>query len=149
RGQSDLARVRSARRLVVRADRAAPARGRRAKRCDVRPVAVVTGASSGIGAELARVFAANGHDLALVARREQRLQGLAEETAASGRPKPLVVALDLAQRDAGVELGRALAANDCEPQYVVNNAGFGLIGHAAELQRAQQLEMIDLNARTL
>src|SRR5919109_490018 len=96
-----------------------------------RPVAVITGASAGIGAELARVFAANGHDLVLVARREQRLRELAEEIAASGRPKPLVLGLDLARRDAGTELGRALAAGDCEPQYVVNNAGFGLIGHAA------------------
>jgi short-subunit dehydrogenase len=115
----------------------------------MKPVAVITGASAGIGTELARVFAANGHELVLVARREQRLRELAEEIAASGRPKPLVLAVDLAQRDASVELGRALAANGCEPQYVVNNAGFGLIGHAAELDRAQQLEMIDLNARAL
>ncbi|MBX9828215.1 MAG: SDR family oxidoreductase [Xanthobacteraceae bacterium] len=115
----------------------------------MRPVAVVTGASAGIGAELARVFAANGHDLVLVARREQRLRELAEEIAASGRPKPRVVAIDLARRDAGNELGRALAASDCEPQYIVNDAGFGLIGHAAELDRAQQLEMVDVNARTL
>ena len=115
----------------------------------MRPVAVITGASAGIGAELARVFAANGHQLALVARREQRLRELAEEIAASGHPKPLVMALDLAQRDAGIQLGRVLAANDCEPQYMVNNAGFGLIGHVAELDRAQQLEIVDVNARTL
>ena len=102
----------------------------------MKPVAVITGASAGIGAELARVFAANGHELALVARREQRLRELAEEIAASGRPKPLVLSADLAQRDASAELGRALAANGCEPQYVVNNAGFGLIGHAAEIDRA-------------
>jgi short-subunit dehydrogenase len=115
----------------------------------VRPVAVITGASAGIGAELARVFAANGHDLVLVARREQRLRELAEEIAAAGRPKPLVLAIDLAQRDVGAELGRALAANGCDPQYMVNNAGFGLVGRAAELDRAQQLEIVDLNARTL
>jgi short-subunit dehydrogenase len=115
----------------------------------MKPVAVITGASAGIGAELARVFAANGHELVLVARREQRLRELADEIAASGRPKPLVLAVDLAQRDAGAELGGALAADGCEPQYVVNNAGFGLIGHAAAIDRAAQLEMIDLNARTL
>jgi uncharacterized protein len=115
----------------------------------MRPVAVITGASAGIGTELARVFAANGHELVLVARREQRLNELAEEIAASGRPKPLVLPVDLAQRDASAELGRALAAHGCAPQYVVNNAGFGLIGHAAEIDRAAQLEMIDLNARAL
>jgi short-subunit dehydrogenase len=115
----------------------------------MRPVAVITGASAGIGTELARVFAANGHELALVARREQRLNELAGEIVASGRPKPLVLPVDLAQRDASAELGRGLAAHGCEPQYVVNNAGFGLIGHAAEIDRAAQLEMIDLNARAL
>ena len=72
------------------ADCAAPTRRHRAKRWGMKPVAVITGASAGIGAELARVFAANGHELALVARREQRLRELAEEIAASGRPKPLV-----------------------------------------------------------
>jgi short-subunit dehydrogenase len=113
------------------------------------PVAVITGASAGIGADLARVFAANGHALALVARREQRLRALADEIAAAGRAKPLVLPLDLAQRDASSVLRKALGDNNCEPQYIVNNAGFGLIGRAAELDRSQQLEMIDLNVRVL
>jgi hypothetical protein len=113
------------------------------------PVAVITGASAGIGADLARVFAANGHALVLVARREQRLRELADEIAATGRSRPAVLPLDLAQRGASSALRKALADNDCEPQYIVNNAGFGLIGRAAELNRAQQLEMIDLNARAL
>jgi len=115
----------------------------------VTPVAVITGASAGIGADLARVFAANGHALALVARRAQRLRDLADEIAAAGRPRPLVLPLDLAARDASSALRKALADHGCEPQYIVNNAGFGLIGRAAELDRAQQLEMIDLNARAL
>ena len=113
------------------------------------PVAVITGASAGIGADLARVFAANGHAVALVARREQRLHELADEIAATGRARPLVLPLDLGQREASLALRKALADNNCEPQYIVNNAGFGLIGRAAELDRAQQLEMIDLNARAL
>ena len=113
------------------------------------PVAVITGASAGIGADLARVFAANGHALVLVARREDRLRELADEIAATGRARPLVLPLDLGQRDAASALGKALADNNSEPQYVVNNAGFGLIGRAAELDRTQQLEMIDLNARAL
>ena len=113
------------------------------------PVAVITGASAGIGADLARVFAANGHALALVARREERLRELADEIAAAGGAKPLVLPLDLARRDASSALRTALADSNCEPQYIVNNAGFGLIGRAAELDRTQQLEMIDLNARAL
>ena len=57
----------------------------------MRPVTLITGASAGIGAELARVFAEHGHELSLVARREHRLLELAEEIAAAGRPRPTVL----------------------------------------------------------
>ena len=60
-----------------------------------RPVAVITGASDGIGAALARIFAANGHELALVARRGDRLEALADEIAANGAVRPLPIELDL------------------------------------------------------
>jgi short-subunit dehydrogenase len=113
------------------------------------PVTIITGASAGIGAELARVFARNGHAPVLVARREERLRALAQEIAASGQPAPLVLAIDLARPDAASRIAAGLAANGLEPQYVVNNAGFGLVGRAADLDHAEQLEMIDLNARTL
>jgi short-subunit dehydrogenase len=113
------------------------------------PVTVITGASAGIGAELARVFAGHGHALALVARREQRLAALAAEIAAAGKPAPLVLAVDLAQPDAAARLGEALAARELAPQYIVNNAGFGLVGRAADLDVAEQLAMIDLNVRAL
>jgi len=113
------------------------------------PVTLITGASAGIGAELARVFARHGHALVLVARREQRLNELAVELAATGRAKPLVLAIDLAASDAAARIGAALAAHALEPQYIVNNAGFGLVGRAADLDRDEQLGMIDLNMRAL
>jgi len=113
------------------------------------PVTLVTGASAGIGTELARVFASHGHALVLVARREQRLNELAAEIAASGRSKPLVLPIDLAEPDAAARIGATLAAHALEPQYIVNNAGFGLVGRAAELDRDEQLGMIDLNMRAL
>ena len=115
----------------------------------MKPVAVITGASAGIGAELARVFADNGHTLALVARREQRLEALAAEIEAKGHPKPLALPIDLALPHAAAWVGNALAAHGLEPEYVVNNAGFGLVGLAADLDRAEQLAMIDLNIRAL
>lgn len=114
-----------------------------------RPVAVITGASAGIGTELARVFATHGHELALVARREARLNALADEIAATGQPRPLVLALDLQERGAAGRLADALARHGVEPEYIVNNAGFGLIGMAADLSRDEQLDMIDLNVRAL
>ena len=116
---------------------------------NLRPVTVITGASSGIGAALARVFARNGHALALVARREDRLHALADEIAAAGGVKPLVIVADLQRGDAVRAIGDALAAQGAEPQFIVNNAGFGLVGSAASLDRDEQLAMIDLNIRAL
>lgn len=113
-----------------------------------RPVTVITGASAGIGVELARVFARNGHELALVARRKERLDVLADEIAAAGKMRPIVVAADLAQEPAR-KIREALAAEGAEPQFIVNNAGFGLVGEAANLDLNEQLEMVDLNVRTL
>jgi uncharacterized protein len=115
----------------------------------LRPVTVITGASAGIGAALAHVFARNGHELALVARREDRLRALADEIAATGRAKPLVIVADLQLPGATLLIGDALAAQGAEPQFMVNNAGFGLVGTAASLDREEELAMIDVNMRAL
>ena len=66
-------------------------------------VTLITGASAGIGTELARVFAANGHRLALVARRADRLEALAAEITAAGGPAPIVIPCDLVQPDSGAD----------------------------------------------
>lgn len=116
---------------------------------NLQPVTVVTGASAGIGAALARIFARNGHRLALVARRDDRLRQLSDEIAASGAPRPLVIVADLAQAGAAGQIDAALAAMGAEPQYVVNSAGFGLVGLASVRDRDEQLTMIDLNVRAL
>jgi short-subunit dehydrogenase len=115
----------------------------------MKPVTLITGASVGIGAELVRVFAQHGHELVLVARREDRLVALADEIAAAGRPRPTVLALDLEKRDAVARIATEFAAHGLEPEIVVNNAGFGLAGAAASLDRDEQLGMIDLNIRAL
>ena len=115
----------------------------------MRPVTLITGASSGIGAELARVFAAHGNELVLVARRETELSALADEIAAAGHTRPTVIALDLARHDTAARLAAELFAAGLEPANVVNNAGFGLAGPAAVLDRDDQLAMIDLNVRAL
>jgi len=115
----------------------------------LRPVTVVTGASAGIGAELARVFGRHGHALVLLARRTERLETLAAEIAASGAPPPLVVTCDLLAPQAVEELARTLQQEGVEPQYLVNNAGFGLVGSAVALPRDEQLAITDLNVRVL
>jgi uncharacterized protein len=110
-------------------------------------VTLITGASAGIGAEFARVFAANGHRVALVARRADRLAALARDIAAHGGATPIVIACDLEQLDAGDKIAAALAAEGVEIEYLVNNAGFGLFGNAVELNRAEQLGIIAVNIR--
>ena len=112
-------------------------------------VTLITGASAGIGAELARVFAANGHRVALTARREDRLAALAKSIAAAGGKPPIVLPCDLESPTAGETIAAALAAAGAEVEYLVNNAGFGLFGKAVELDRAGQLGIIDVNIRAL
>jgi short-subunit dehydrogenase len=112
-------------------------------------VTLITGASAGIGAELARVFAVNGHRVALVARRADRLAALAGEIKPAGGAAPIVIPCDLEQPDAGDKIAAALAAEGVEVEYLVNNAGFGVFGQAVTKDRAEQLGIIAVNIRAL
>ena len=112
-------------------------------------VALITGASAGIGYELAKIFASNGHRVALVARRLDRLNALSDEIVEAGGQRPLIVACDLQNIDAGDLISAALRSADVEAEYLVNNAGFGLMGEWLQLDRIEQLSMIDVNVRAL
>ncbi|MCO5132400.1 MAG: SDR family oxidoreductase [Xanthobacteraceae bacterium] len=112
-------------------------------------VTLITGASSGIGADLARIFAANGHRVALVARRDDRLEALAAAIVAAGGAPPLVIPCDLTRPDAGEVIAATLDAAGVEIDILVNNAGFGLFGPATTLDRAKQLDMVAVNIRAL
>src|SRR3982075_667426 len=105
----------------------------------------ITGASAGIGTELARVFASKGHRLALVDRRGDRLTTLASEIVAAGGTAPILIPCDLEQPDACDKIAAALAAEGVEVEFIVNNAGFGLFGYAIELDREEQLGIIAVN----
>jgi len=112
-------------------------------------ITLITGASAGIGTELARVFAANGHRVALTARRADRLTALAGEITAAGGAAPLLIPCDLQAPDACDKIAAAIGAAGADVEYVVNNAGYGVFGRAIEMDRAAQLGIIAVNIRTL
>jgi uncharacterized protein len=111
--------------------------------------AVVTGASSGIGAEFARQLAARGHHVVLAARRRDRMEALAKELRSKCGVETLVLECDLGTRDGPTRLAAALDNQGIAPAVLVNNAGFGMHGLAVELPVARHLEMLDLNVRAL
>jgi len=108
-------------------------------------VTLITGASAGLGAEFARQCAARGEELALVARRRDRMEALAKEIGGTVH----IFAADLAREGAAASLIAELAAEGLTVETLINNAGFGLGGAFADRPLGRLSEMIDLNCRTL
>ena len=111
-----------------------------------RETALITGASSGIGAELARIFAREGSDLVLVARGVAAMEALAAELRAAHGAEVRVVPADLSLPGAPRELYERLEREAVTVDVLVNNAGFGLRGPFAELDEARQMEIVQVNA---
>ena len=109
-----------------------------------KAVALITGASAGLGVDFARQLSAQGKQLVLVARRRDRLDALAAEL---GNTR--AVEMDLSEAGAADRLMADLAAHGEQADLLVNNAGFGLTGRFAELDGRRQRQMIDLNCGAL
>jgi hypothetical protein len=109
-----------------------------------RPVALVTGASAGIGAELAREFARHGYDLVLVARRAEPMNRLAEELS-SAAATATVIPSDLSRPGAAATLAHDLASRGIALDVLVNNAGLGATGRFDRIETRRISEMLQVN----
>lgn len=110
--------------------------------------ALITGASGGIGLELAKIFASKGHNLILVARNKQRLEEIAKELS----PKDIAVniyALDLSVLQNAKDLYEDIKSKGILVDYLVNNAGFGINESEIDIPWERELEMLNLNMVTL
>jgi short-subunit dehydrogenase len=114
-----------------------------------RETVLITGASSGIGLELARLFAADGSDLVLVARRRERLEELSHELEQSQGIAAEVLVEDLASAAAPQAIFDRLQSEGRTIDVLVNNAGFGAVGPVVEIGLGRQLEMLQVNVVAL
>jgi uncharacterized protein len=114
-----------------------------------RPTALVTGASTGIGVDLADCFARDGYDLILTARSERALREVADRLAGKHGVTTTPIAQDLGQIGGGAKLADAIRERGLSVDVLVNNAGYGSAGAFSESERATELGMIDLNDRAL
>ncbi len=111
--------------------------------------ALVTGASGGIGADLAECFAKDGYDLILAARSGAALGNVAKKLGDKYRVKATAIAIDLGVQGAGKTLADDIRARGLKVDVLVNNAGYGIAGPFDGSSEAEQLGMIDLNVRAL
>lgn len=110
---------------------------------------LVTGASSGIGAELARALAQRGHGVTLVARREDRLEELATELSESHGVRAETLGCDLGDAGERTRMLASFAELGLEVEVLVNNAGFGTAGRFVDLEQERELEMVRLNVEAV
>ena len=115
----------------------------------MKKIALITGASSGIGKELARIHASKNGDLILVARRSEELELLKKELEEKHAIKVWIFVKDLTSKDAAKEVYEFTKSNQLEVDYLFNNAGFGGHGFFVDRPIAKDLEMIDLNISSL
>ena len=110
-----------------------------------RPTALITGASVGIGYELAKVFAEHGHDLVLVARNREQLEKAAAECKLLGAGSARVLSKDLSVPGAAQEIFDEVSRDGIAIDVLVNNAGFGTYGPFAQIELEKDLALLQVN----
>jgi hypothetical protein len=115
----------------------------------MKATALITGASSGIGLELAKIHASKGDNLVLVARNESSLNKLKEDILKSAKVDITIICKDLSKLDAAKELYQEIKSQNLSVNYLINNAGFGDYGFFHESDWSKTNEMIQLNITAL
>ncbi len=113
------------------------------------PAAVITGASTGIGRDLAHLCARDGYDVILIARSQPQLEVVASEIRERTRRNVVVVPKDLSDPAAPGEVFEEISRSGATVEVLINNAGFGLLGRFWELDARQQVDMVQLNITAL
>jgi uncharacterized protein len=116
---------------------------------NTNPIVLITGASSGIGLELAKIFAREKHDLALVARNHDTLKQIAENLQQTYGVQAICYAKDLSVSSTPEEIFEVLQSEGGNIDVLINNAGFGWRGEFAKMDVADALEMIQVNMTSL
>ncbi|MDR2944453.1 MAG: SDR family oxidoreductase [Methanosarcinales archaeon] len=111
----------------------------------MKKTALITGASSGFGYEFAKIFAANGYDLVLTARNQEKLKALAAELKEKNGAEVFVIVKDLSQKDAALDIFTETEQAGIDVTVLVNNAGFGDYGRYADTDWEKQLKMVTVN----
>ena len=113
------------------------------------PTAVITGASTGIGRDFAYVCARDGYDLVLIARSRPQLEAVASDIRQVTGRSVFVLAKDLAERGAPLEVFEEVSRLGVQVDVLINNAGFGSLGRFWERERSEQMDMLQVNVAAL
>lgn len=115
----------------------------------MKQTALITGASSGIGYELSKLFARNGYDLVLIARGEEKLRSVADELAIQYKVKTVAIAKDLSLAPAATEIYDRIMSEGIAVDVLVNNAGFATFGPFAEADVQAEMNIVQVNITAL
>ena len=115
----------------------------------MKNVALITGASSGIGKEFAKIHASKGNDIIIIARSQEKLEALKQSIENEYKVVVYVIVKDLTHQNAAQEIFDEVSQNKIEISYLINNAGFGGQGYFHEREWNQDLQMIQLNIISL
>ncbi len=126
------------------------ASSKRSRKTDWKPnkTALITGASSGLGYDLASIFAENGYNVVLVARNEEKLLDLANQARQMFGVSAHVISKDISRPEAAMEIFKELESKDISIDVLVNNAGYGLLGPFGYSDPSQQVNMLGVNIMT-